>query len=460
MDTVLKRDLAHWEDLLKETLSAALNYLAELDQHPAGLYYQQAHFAPLPNHGGGGRAALHSFQTQYQAQLSGSSGSRYLGYVTGGTTPAALMGDWLTSVFDQNVASAGDSAANEVEYEAIHMLRELFGLADEFSGTFVSGATMSSFVGLAIARQWWGQQSGRDIALDGFAERPLVFSGKAHSSIFKVLSMLGIGRSALQSIPCLPDREAIDISVLAQQLKNLNGKACIVVANAGTVNTVDYDDFVAIAKLKEQYPFWLHIDAAFGGFAACSPDYEHLVQGWNAADSISIDFHKMLNVPYDAAIQLSKHTQLQKEVFQNSGARYLEVEAEQIPFVHLTPENSRRFRALPTWFSLKAYGKAGYREIVERNARLARSLGEWLDQQTAFEVLAPVRFNVVCFKLKQEQEVSAFLKRLTLDGKVFLTPSAYQGKSCIRAAFSNWRTSAQDLAVIQQALLSALAPQN
>lgn len=460
MDKILKRDLDHWEDLLKETLSTALNYLAELDQRPAGLYYQQAHFASLPNHGGGGRAALHSFQTHYQSHLSASSGSRYLGYVTGGTTPAALMGDWLTSVFDQNVASAGDSAANEVEYEAIHMLRELFGLVDDFAGTFVSGATMSNFVGLAIARQWWGLQSGRDIALDGFAERPVVFSGKPHSSIFKALSMLGIGRSALQTIPCLPDREAIDTNVLAQQLKDLNGKACIVVANAGTVNTVDYDDFVAIAKLKEQYPFWLHIDAAFGGFAACSPDYEYLVQGWNAADSITIDLHKMLNVPYDAAIQLSKHTDLQKAVFQNSGARYLEVESDQIPFVHLTPENSRRFRALPTWFSLKAYGKAGYREIVERNARLARSLGEWLEQQSAFEVLAPIRFNVVCFGLMQEEEVSVFLKRLTLEGKVFLTPSVYQEKSCIRVAFSNWRTSAQDLSVIQQALLSALSPQD
>ncbi len=456
MDSVLNRDLEHWEDLLRETLNAALQYLSGLEQRPPGLYYQQAHFAPLPNHGGGGRAALHAFQNHYQEHLSGSPGSRYLGYVTGGTTPAALMGDWLTSVFDQNVASAGDSAANEVEYEAINMLKELFGLDAAYQGTFVSGATMSSFVGLAIARQWWGLQQGRDIALDGFAERPTVLSAKPHSSIYKALSMLGVGRSAMEQLPCLPHREAVDIEALKQRLIDLDGTPAIVVANAGTVNTVDYDDFVAITKLKEEYSFWLHIDAAFGGFAACSPDFESLVAGWNAADSITIDLHKMLNVPYDAAIQLSKHSDLQKSVFQNSGARYLEVDSAQIPFVHLTPENSRRFRALPTWFSLKAYGKAGFREIVERNAGLAKGLGDWLESHPEFKLLAEVRFNVVCFSLASEADTSAYLRRLTQAGQVFLTASAYQGQSCIRAAFSNWRTSPKDLPIIQAALEAAL----
>ncbi|MEM6345503.1 MAG: pyridoxal-dependent decarboxylase [Bacteroidota bacterium] len=456
MDSVLYRDLEHWEELLKETLNAALNYLSGLEQRPPGLYYQQAHFAPLPNHGAGGRAALHTFQNHYQQHLSGSSASRYLGYVTGGTTPAALMGDWLTSVFDQNVASAGDSAANEVEYEAINMLKELFGLDELFQGTFVSGATMSSFVGLAIARQWWGLQQGRDIAMDGFAERPTVLSAKAHSSIYKALSMLGVGRSAMEQLPSLPNREAIDIQALKQKLESLNGTPAILVANAGTVNTVDYDDFVAIAALKEEFPFWLHIDAAFGGFAACSPLYQHWVAGWNAADSITIDLHKMLNVPYDAAIQLSKHTDLQKSVFQNSGARYLDVASAQIPFVHLTPENSRRFRALPTWFSLKAYGKVGFQEIVERNAQLASELGFWIDHHPAFELLAEVRFNVVCFALAKGQDTHQYLKRLTMAGQVFLTASEYQNQICIRAAFSNWRTRTEDLAIIKAALVAAL----
>lgn len=456
MNHYLQRDWQHREDLLKETLSTALSFLDELADRPAGLYYQQAHLANLPNVGLGARAALRQFQQQYLPHLSGSPGSRYLGYVTGGTTLAGLMGDWLTSTVDQNVASAGDSAANEVEYEAIKMLKDLFGLPTEFAGSFVSGATMSSFVGLAIARQWWGQQLGRDIAQDGFAERPVILSACPHSSIYKSLSMLGFGRSAVQKIPCLPQREAIDIAALESKLQSLGSKPCIVVGNAGTVNTVDYDDFQALAALKSRYPFWLHIDAAFGGFAACSPDYEHLVSGWEQADSITIDLHKMLNVPYDAAIQLSRHQDLQQAVFQNSGARYLEVDAEAIPFVHLTPENSRRFRALPSWFSLKAYGKAGFQELVERNVQLASSLGDWLEAQEAFLLLAPVRFNVVCFALEQTEETSAFLRRLTEGGKVFLTPSEYQGQVCIRAAFSNWQTSEEDLAIIQQALLAAL----
>lgn len=464
MDRQLRRDKTQTPIILEEIFKESLAFLANLSDRPAGIRTSPPIDAKLEEEGVGSLAALSAFQQRFSSGLSGSPGPRYLGFVTGGSTPAGIAGDWLTSVIDQNVASAGDSSANQVEYQAVNWLKALFGIDEAFSGTFVSGATMSSFTGLAIGRQWVGQQLGVDVAHEGLVSIGVipVLSGCAHSSIFKALSMLGMGRSCVQRLPLQEGREAIDIAAFRRALEGQHGQPCIVVANSGTVNSVDFDDLQAIGQLKEEFPFWLHVDAAFGGFAACSPQYAHFMEGIDAADSVTIDLHKMLNVPYDSAIQLTRHPDLQQAVFQNSGARYLEVDAAEVPFVHLTPENSRRFRALPTWFSLKAYGRAGFRDLVERNVDLAKQLGDWVDRSVHFKLLSPVHFNVVCFTLDAPREdlavlISQFLAALTHDGRVFLTPSDWKGIPCIRAAFSNWQTQEADLFIIQQALQEVLS---
>jgi len=463
MEQQLLRDKTQIRVILEETLKESLAFLAKLSERPAGIRTSPSIDEPLLEKGIGSLAALAAFQEQFSSGLSGSPGPRYLGFVTGGSTPAGLAGDWLTSVIDQNVASAGDSSANQVEYQAVNWLKALFDIDEAYTGTFVSGATMSSFTGLAIGRQWAGQELGIDIGHEGLAAlgQIKVLSGCAHSSVFKALSMLGMGRSCVERLPLQEGREAVDLEALRNALEAQEGRPCIVVANTGTVNSVDFDDLKAIGRLKEEFPFWLHVDAAFGGFAACSPLYAHFMEGINAADSITIDLHKMLNVPYDSAIQLTRHQDLQQAVFQNSGARYLEVNAEEVPFVHLTPENSRRFRALPTWFSLKAYGRAGFQDLVERNVELAQQLGEWIDRSPHFILLSPVHFNVVCFTLdaptaELSSLITQYLSALTHDGRVFLTPSDWKGTPCIRAAFSNWQTQESDLFIIQQALQEVL----
>ena len=393
--------------------------------------------------------------------FSGSAGPRYLGFVTGGATPASLAGDWLTGVYDQNGSGAAGSWATALERETVSWLRELFGLGEAHSGAFVTGATASNTIGLAIAREWLGERLGVSASRDGAAALgPVhVLSGSPHSSIGKALSVLGIGRDRLRSVPVLSgNREAVDVAALDSALAALDGRPAIVVANAGTVNTVDFDDLRAVAVLRERHDFWLHVDAAFGGFAALSPSYAALVDGLDAADSVCVDLHKWLNVPYDAAVQFTRRRDLQVAVFHNASP-YLGLPAGEPDFVHLTPENSRRLRALPAWFSLMAYGRDGHREIVERNVALARELGERIAATDGLRLLAPVRLNVVCFTLADDptqQRVDALARAVAATGEAFVTPTVYDGTPGLRAAFSNWRTSAADVDRISGAVARAL----
>jgi glutamate/tyrosine decarboxylase-like PLP-dependent enzyme len=270
------------------------------------------------------------------------------------------------------------------------------------------------------------------------------------------MSMLGLGRKALVKIDTLPDREAVDIEKLECYLWENAAHPIIVVANAGTVNTVDFDDLEAIGKLKSKYKFWLHADAAFGGFAATSERFAHLMKGINHADSITIDAHKWLNVPYDAAMQFTRHKDLQLKVFQNSAA-YLGDPEKSPDFFHYTPENSRRFRALPAWFTLMAYGRDGHREIVERNCDSANLLGQLIEKSASFKLLAPVRMNVVCFTLDHESvsssQILEFLQHVTREGMAFFTPTVYKNVPAIRAAISNWQTDEKDIRISFESLL-------
>jgi glutamate/tyrosine decarboxylase-like PLP-dependent enzyme len=449
MNQRLQDDRDNYAAILNRTAGLAISILErQADTAPGRL------IAPLPTetltaNGLGAEKTIELFGEKYADKIAASAGPRYFGFVTGGSTPASVAGDWLVSAMDQNACGSQDSIAPRLEHQTIDLLKQLFGLDADYYGTFVTGATMSNLVSLAQARQWIGLQHGKDFSSDGAdASLVKVLSGTAHSSVVKSLSMLGIGRNALLKVPVLSDREAVDVKALEDALKKLNGPV-VVVANAGTVNTVDFDDLVAIGELKKKYPFWLHVDAAFGGFAALSGKYKHLVAGINAADSITIDAHKWLNVPYDSAMQFTRHRKIQLQVFQNSAA-YLGDPEESPDYFHYTPENSRRWRSLPAWFSLMAYGSEGHREIVERNCEAAAYFAKHLLRSGSFRLLAPARMNVVCFTLAGEstmEELKHFLNAVRDDGNVFFTPTVYKGTPAIRAAISNWQTTKADMDV-------------
>jgi glutamate/tyrosine decarboxylase-like PLP-dependent enzyme len=448
MYPTLTDDLADLSALLEATRSSAERALAGLDTRPVAAHAPAASASPVPVDGLGASGALARFEERWAPWFSGSAGPRYFGFVTGGATPAAVAGDWLTSAYDQNVASGGDSAAVDLERETVRWLAELFGLGEDHHGAFVSGATMSNFVGLAVAREWLGEQAGVSVTDAGVGAlgRVPVLSAAPHSSVYKALSMLGIGRDQLSLVPTLPGREAVDVDRLALSLAALDRPA-IVVASAGTVNSVDFDDLRAIAALRERFPFWLHVDGAFGAFAALSPRHRELVDGLAEADSVCVDLHKWLNVPYDAAVQFTRRRDLQVAVFKNI-APYLPAPAGEPAFQHLTPENSRRLRALAAWFSLVAYGREGHREIVERTTALAGRLGEWVAGEPRLRLLAPVRLNIVCVTLAEnptQERVDALVRAIADSGEAVVTPTVYDGTPGFRVAFSNWRTTQSDV---------------
>ena len=462
MHRTLADDLSRLPALLQSARDFAAGEVTGLDARPVVHLDKAPDPEPLPAEGAGAEGALVRFAERWAPGFSGSAGPRYLGFVTGGATPASLTGDWLTSTFDQNASGSGGSSATALERETLAWLRELFGLSEAHSGAFVTGATVSNTVGLAIAREWVGERRGVSVSREGAAALgPVdVLSGSPHSSVAKALSVLGIGRDRLRTVPVLSgNREAVDVERLAAALEALDGGPAVVVANAGTVNTVDFDDLRAIAALKERYDFWLHVDAAFGAFAALSPTYAHLTEGLDAADSVCVDLHKWLNVPYDAAVQFTRRQDLQIRVFHNASP-YLGLPTAEPDFLHLTPENSQRLRALPAWFSLAAYGSAGHREIVERNVALAMRLGERIAGTGQLRLLAPVRLNVVCFTLADEptqERVNAVARAVAASGEAFVTPTVHDGTHGLRAAFSNWRTSEVDTDRVFDAFLTAAA---
>ncbi|MFL9484528.1 pyridoxal phosphate-dependent decarboxylase family protein [Chitinophagaceae bacterium LWZ2-11] len=466
MNQVLLNDLENLPAVLESVKQMSIDYLHSLNERPIGKENTSFILPGLPQQGLGTINTHNLFEKEYLPNIVASSGPRYWGFVTGGTTPAAIAGDWLATVFDQNTQSEkgnGDISAG-LELHTIKLLLQLFGLPEnEFSGEMVSGATMSNFTGLGVARQWLGKQLGFDVALDGVKPGMKIYTAVPHSSAIKSLAMLGLGSRNIVPVPTLPDRECMDIDAFLEMINKNPQQPFIVIASGGTVNTVDFDDLAAIAGLKDKYNFWFHIDAAFGGFAACSSAHQHLLKGWEKADSITIDNHKWLNVPYDSAAIFTRkeHALLQIETFQNTNAPYLGDPLTNFSYLNFGPENSRRFRALPAWFTLMAYGKEGYRSIVETNIALAKQFSKAIELSSHYKLAAPTRLNTVCFTLKSDENkserIASLLKELNKRGKVFMTPTSYKGTTCIRAAFVNWRTTESDVVIAIKELEEVLS---
>ncbi|WP_259782795.1 pyridoxal phosphate-dependent decarboxylase family protein [Aestuariispira ectoiniformans] len=451
--------------LLHETADNALRFLGGLNDRAAAVVPSPVLTkGPLPEEGVGLDGAMAQYQAEIEPYLSASAGSRYFGFVTGGVTPAALVGDWLASAVDQNPPNPGESIAPSVTDATIGQLLDLFDLPrEQFDGCFTTGATAANFLSLIAAREWWADKLGVDVTGDGMAALPdlKIFSACPHSSMVKVMGLSGVGRNALVPVDQLPQSEAMDPEALDKALLESDASAKIVVASAGTVTATDFDDLNRIADICASHDAWLHVDGAFGLFARCLPEMAGRVAGIERADSITADFHKWLNVPYDCGLFLTRHVEALEKANAMDVA-YLKIEGEAPTYMNRSLENSQRFRALPVWMTLQAYGRDGVRDVVRRNCSFAAKLADWIEQAEGFELLTPVKLNVVCFRAlfdtdDQDAANKAFLQTLNEAGSIFCTPGALFGKAGVRAAISNWRTTEDDLPVTFKALEEAHA---
>jgi glutamate/tyrosine decarboxylase-like PLP-dependent enzyme len=387
-------------------------------------------------------------ETNVQPNLSASNGGRYWGFVTGGANPVATYADWLVTTFNQNVSKGGDSIASAIEQQTLAWMCELFELPETFKGIFTTGATAANLLAAFTARQYAGKQQGIDVAKSGMKELDVsIFSATPHASMVKSLGLAGFGQDNWHPIPCNTDEESMNILALEGALKKCKSSSKIVIASAATVTGTDYDDLIEISALCKNHNAWLHVDAAFGIFERLVSGVNGKTQGIEHADSITLDCHKWLNVPYDCGIFLTQHTPLLQASCEVT-APYLAGSDSEIPFMSLGIENSRRFRAFPVWATLMAYGRKGIRDNILSNIRQAGILANWIDKSDKFELVKPCELNVVLFKPSSTMiphTSDECINKLNESGQVFLTPGRWNGKAIIRAALSNWSTSDDDV---------------
>lgn len=457
------------EQVLDLVAGEAKRYLATINDRPVreqGADDAMSRFdGALPEDGVGSLGPVHDLLTHGMQAATHSAGPRFFHFVIGGGTPAALGADWITSLLDQNGALWPSSPMSaRLEQHSVRMLLDLFALPVDWGGTLTPSATYANFAGLAAARHWWGEQHGRDVDGEGFAGLPAVpvlSSGHIHMSARKALGMLGIGRDAARTFSADPTG-TLDADAMEAALRELGGAPAIIVGNAGEVNAGAFDDIARLADLAERHNAWLHVDGAFGLFGRITPRARSLSEGIERAHSVASDGHKWLNVPYDCGFVFVRDVGSLGKAFAASNAAYLPKPGDPNPsFIFLGPDSSRRARSLMVWATLRAYGRAGHRAMVERHLDLAQHLAARVEAEPSLELLAEVPLNIVCFRVAPEgtteDDRNALNARLgeqvLADGRVFVGTTTYGGKTAFRPAIVNWRTTEREVDLLVDVIL-------
>ncbi len=452
--------------LLESTAAIAADYLESLDDRPifpdvTPEQLREALGGPMPEQPIPAQQVVAELASAAEPGVVALGSGRYFGFVIGGALPAALAADWLTSTWDQNAGLyvAGPSAS-VVEQVTREWIVELLGLPEHASIGFVTGTQMAHVTGLAAARFHVLDAVGWNVGRDGLqgAPRIRVLAGaKRHVTLDRALRLLGLGCPTVVQADeqgrMLPD-------ALRQALEG-DGPT-IVCAQAGEVNTGAFDPLVEIADACEDTGAWLHVDGAFGIWAAVSPELRHLTSGIERADSWTTDAHKWLNVPYDSGIVLCAHPESHRAAMTVQAEYLIQDEGErrvrdQVDWV---PEFSRRARGFAVYAALRSLGRTGLVELVERCCAQARRFAEQIGELPGVTVINEVVLNQVLFRFEDDERTDAALAAVQASGDVWLSGTTWDGRKAIRVSVSNWQTGDAETDLVVDAFRRATeAPQ-
>jgi glutamate/tyrosine decarboxylase-like PLP-dependent enzyme len=392
--------------------------------------------------------------------IVGSAGPRFFGFVIGGSLPAALAADWLTSAWDQNAGLyACGPAAAVVEEVAGAWLKHLFGLPKGASFALVTGCQMAHVTCLAAARHEVLERAGWNVERDGLSGAPpirILTSTEQHATVPRAARLLGLGTACIDMLPC-DDEGRLRVDALMRALEARAGKPTIVVLQAGDLNRGAFDDFRTLIPIAHAHDAWVHVDGAFGLWCAASSKYRHLLDSADAADSWSSDGHKWLNVPYDCGYAFVRDP-APHHASQGVHSSYLVQGAGARDQVDWTPEFSRRARGFATYAALRQLGREGVAEMIERCCIIARELVERIGALPGARALCEPLINqgMVRFFDPRPDASEADHDRLTdavvvgvrATGEAFFTPTSWHGVRAMRVSVSNWQTSTEDVAPV------------
>jgi glutamate/tyrosine decarboxylase-like PLP-dependent enzyme len=432
-------------EILRSAAERGIRYLENLGHQPVvpepdAIAALDQLDIPLPEHPIPPEQMMEMLDTLGSPATVGSPGGRFFGFVIGGTLPATVAANWLAGAWDQNTGLwAGSPIGSQLEVVCLRWLRELLGLDDQWGGAFVTGATMANFSSLAAGRNAVLNAVGWDVERDGLYGAPeitVVVGEEAHPTLTKSLGLLGLGRERLV-------RVAVDDQgrMRADSFPEIDGPA-LVCLQAGNVNTGSFDPLRDICSRARGARSWIHVDAAFGFWAAASPDRSHLVDGIELADSICTDAHKWLNVPYDSGIALVRNPEALRRAMSFSVSYLPELDRREPS--HYTPELSRRARGVEIWAALRTLGRSGLREMIERCCRHATRFADGLSA-AGFEILNDVVLNQVLVSFGGERMTRETIRLIQEDGTCWCGGTQWQGRTAMRLSVCSWATTDDDV---------------